>query len=435
MHRVALGRSRRAAGAAGLAVSLLLLAAAGPIAAQDPGTAVEEVAEPRLLEHAPMVFLDCQRCFESHIRQEMDFVNYVREASAAQVHIIVTTQSTGGGTLYTMNFIGRGEFAGMDQTLTYTRTSVATDAEFRDGLTGMLKVGMVPYVAQTQLASRLRVNLSQAQGQRRAQVMDDAWRNWTFEVYGGGNFNTESSQDSWNARYGFYANRVTEQWKIRMRPYFNHNSRTIRRQDREDIMLRQKRHGFESYVIRSLGGHMGAGVFAEYITHDMDNIRHGGTLTPAVEYSLYPYAEANRRSITFTYRLGYEMVDYIEETIYEKTEESLANHSLNASVQFRQQWGSISSGLTGFSYLHDSQFHRLALNGNVSFRLGGGVSLNIGGNYQRINDQLNLPRRGASLEDILLQRQRLATSYRGSGSIGLSYTFGSMFSNVVNPRL
>jgi hypothetical protein len=104
-------------------------------------------------------------------------------------------------------------------------------------------------------------------------------------------------------------------------------------------------------------------------------------------------------------------------------------------VQFRQPWGSISTGVTGFSYLHDSQFHRIMVNSNVSFRLGGGVSLNIGGNYQRINDQLNLPRGEASLEDVLLQRRRLATAYRGSGSIGLSYTFGSMFSNVVNPRL
>lgn len=383
-----------------------------------------------------MVYLDCNRCFESHLRQEVDFVNYVREAAAAQVHVLITTQGTGGGgTLYTLAFIGRNQFTGQDQTLLFNRPQNSTDRATQDGLASILKVGLVPYVAQTQLAPRLRVSLAQESGAPRAQVMDDAWRNWTFEVYGGGNFNTESSQDSWNARYGFYANRVTEQWKVRLRPYFNHNSRTIRRADQDDILVRQKRHGFESYLIRSLGGHMGAGIFAEYITNDIDNLRHGVTLTPAVEYSLYPYAEANRRSVTLTYRMGYEMVDYIEETIYEKMQESLANHSLNASLQFRQTWGSISSGITGFSYLHNSDFHRIAVNGNVSFRLGGGVSLNVGGNYQRINDQLNLPRRGASLEDILLQRQRLATAYRGSGNIGLSYTFGSMFSNVVNPRL
>ena len=180
---------------------------------------------------------------------------------------------------------------------------------------------------------------------------------------------------------------------------------------------------------------MGVGVSADYLTSDLDNMHHSVKLAPAVEYSLFPYEEATRRAITFTYRLGYELNDYYEETIYEKTKEGLANHSLNASVQFRQPWGSISTGVTGSSYLHDSRFHRIMVNSNLSFRLGGGVSLNIGGNYQRINDQLNLPRGEASLEDILLERRRLATAYRASGNIGLSYTFGSMFSNVVNPRL
>jgi hypothetical protein len=41
---------------------------------------------------------------------------------------------------------------------------------------------------------------------------------------------------------------------------------------------------------------------------------------------------------------------------------------------------------------------------------------------------------GASLEDVLLMRKQLATSYEYYFSIGLSYTFGSIYSNVVNPR-
>ena len=39
------------------------------------------------------------------------------------------------------------------------------------------------------------------------------------------------------------------------------------------------------------------------------------------------------------------------------------------------------------------------------------------------------------LKDILLQRRQLATTYRSSLNSGLSCTFGSIFSNVVNPRL
>ncbi len=107
---------------------------------------------------------------------------------------------------------------------------------------------------------------------------------------------------------------------------------------------------------------------------------------------------------------------------------------MEASVQFRQPWGSVSSRLRGSQYLHDTSLYRMTFNGNVSLRLGRGISLNLGGSYQRINDQLSLPRGDASLEDILLERRRLATAYRGSANMGLSYTFGSIFTNVVNPR-
>jgi hypothetical protein len=363
------------------------------------------------------------------------FVNFVREASDAQLHVLITDQPTGGGgRLYTLAFIGRRSLAGVDQTLTYASLPSQSAAQVRDGLTGMLKLGLVPYVSGTRVAERLDVRFRPG-GPAAEQRVEDRWNSWTFEVYGGGNFNTESTQDAWNARYGFYANRVTANSKVRLRPYFNNNARTIRRENADDIHLSQRRHGFESYYIRSLGPHFGAGVFADYTTSTLDNLRHGVTLTPALEYSLYPYGEATRRAVTLTYRVGYELADYFEETIFERTEEALLNNSLRASVQVQQPWGSISSALTGFTYLHDLSYHRITLGGNVAFRLGGGVSLNVGGSYQRINDQLSLPRGEASFEDILLQRRRLATAYRGSGSIGLSYTFGSIFSDVVNPRL
>ena len=388
-----------------------------------------------LHEAAPRVYLDCRRCDFAHIRQEIPFVDYVREPEAADLHVLVTDERTGaGGRRYNLDFLGRGGFRGVENRLTYTSAPTATRAEERDGITEMLKLGLVPYVARTALAPGLRLSWEAPETEEVRRPAEDPWRNWTFEVYGGGNFSTESNRGAWNARYGFYANRVTEDWKIRVRPYFNHNHRFVRHDD-EDIRLQQRRHGVQSYVIRSLGAHFGAGIFGDYITTTIDNLNHGLNITPAVEYSFFPYEEASRRQITLTYRLGYEFADYIEETIYEQTEETLLTHALTGAVEMQQPWGSISSSLTGSHYFHDVDNHRITFDGNVSYRLGGGVSLNVGGTYQRINDQLSLPRGDASLEDVLLERRRLATTFRGTGRIGLSYTFGSIFTNVVNPRL
>jgi hypothetical protein len=417
------------------------LVIAGVAAALAPGTRAQaqaspcpEPPEPSVERaEAPFVFVECRRCSSAQIRQEIDFVNHVREPDQAQVHVLVTDQPTGaGGRRFTIAFIGRGEFQGVDNTLTYVSPQSNSYAEEQDGLAAILRLGLVPYAARTALAAQLSVHFD---GDAVAAVpAHDPWANWTFEVYGGGNANTETTQTAWNARYGFYANRVTEEWKIRVRPYFNHNVRSIRREGEDEIRTDQRRHGLETFIIRSVGPHLGIGFFADYATTTIDNIRHGVTITPAIEYSLFPYADATRRQITLTYRLGYEIADYFEETIFEKLDDRLLNQSLNAAVQFRQPWGAISSGLTGLRYFHDGDHHRLTADGNVSFRLGHGISLNVGGSYQRINDQLSLPRRDASLEDILLERTRLATAYRGSASVGLSYTFGSIFANVVNPR-
>ena len=60
--------------------------------------------------------------------------------------------------------------------------------------------------------------------------------------------------------------------------------------------------------------------------------------------------------------------------------------------------------------------------------------MNFWGRYSAIHDQLNLNKSGASDEDILLQRRALESQYSYSMSVGLSYSFGSIYNNVVNPR-
>ena len=54
--------------------------------------------------------------------------------------------------------------------------------------------------------------------------------------------------------------------------------------------------------------------------------------------------------------------------------------------------------------------------------------------YERVRDQLSLSAAGIDPSDILLRLRELKTSYRYDISGGLSYTFGSIYDNVVNPR-
>ena len=52
-----------------------------------------------------------------------------------------------------------------------------------------------------------------------------------------------------------------------------------------------------------------------------------------------------------------------------------------------------------------------------------------------MNDQLYLPRGDASDDEVLTRQRALATAFRLSGAVGLSFTFGSIYNSIVNPRL
>src|SRR5262245_57290182 len=67
------------------------------IAALFPAWAVASAQEQQAAADAPRVFLDCHFCDTNFIRTEMNWVNWVRDAADAQIHVLVTRQSTGGG--------------------------------------------------------------------------------------------------------------------------------------------------------------------------------------------------------------------------------------------------------------------------------------------------------------------------------------------------
>lgn len=51
-----------------------------------------------------------------------------------------------------------------------------------------------------------------------------------------------------------------------------------------------------------------------------------------------------------------------------------------------------------------------------------------------VRDQLYLPASGATPEEILARQRVLATDYSYFANFGLSFRFGSVYNNIVNPR-
>jgi hypothetical protein len=125
---------------------------------------------------------------------------------------------------------------------------------------------------------------------------------------------------------------------------------------------------------------------------------------------------------------------YREETIYSLMEETRGTHSLSISYSTRQPWGQVSSSLSGRQYLHDTGLFNASLTTSASVNIIRGLSLSVTGQYSMVRDQLNLPKRNLSPEEILLRQRAVATNYRYLMSTSLSYRFGSSVLSVVNPR-
>ena len=379
-----------------------------------------------------MVFLDFP-FHQQYVRETITYVNFVRDRELSQIHIMISRHGSGSaGENYVISFIGRGRYEGMNNVITYWAPGNNTADETRRGLVNMINMGLVPYLAGTDMVNNVSLSITGGREIERVQV-EDPWNNWVFEIYGGANFNKETSQSRFDSRWGFSADKISEEWKIRIRPYFNLNERNFKTDD-GIITSRSRRHGFQGNLIKSIDQHWSAGLFLRMRSSTFHNIQFNTTVTPGIEYSFYPYSDATRRAITLAYRLGAGQHYYIEETIFQKEEEFLAHHSLNLSARFQQPWGSFRASVTGSHHFHDFTSNRATFFARLDLRVIKGLSLNLSGNFDYINDLVALPAGDLSLEEILLQQRRQATNYQLFGSIGLAYSFGSQFTNVVNTR-
>jgi hypothetical protein len=116
------------------------------------------------------------------------------------------------------------------------------------------------------------------------------------------------------------------------------------------------------------------------------------------------------------------------------TSENLFEQHLQFAYRIQDKWGSANISLETSVFMHDLSKNLIELDGYVRIRVIKGLSLQISGSVGRIHNQIGLAKGTLDPAEILLRLQELATDYRIDGSLGIVYTFGSIYNNVVNPR-
>ena len=385
-------------------------------------------------DEALRVFLDCTRCDDDYLRQEITWLNHVVDREDAQVHVLVTTQSTGGGTEFTFAFIGREIFAGRDDEIRYVSSETDTEDEQRQGIARTLQLGLLRYVAGTPLANQVDIFHDPTRQLGATQPEDDPWGFWVFNSTLSADFDSEALQSGRFFFGSFTANRTTEAWDISVGVNAFYNEDEFDLGDSDTFRSTTETFDLTGQVVGSLTDHWSWAVDGSVTTSTFLNQARTVRVAPAIEYNVFPYDESTRRQLTFSYAIGMSRFGYEVVTIFDETEETRVDGTLTVSLDLNQPWGRSGVALEVAQFLDDPGQNHVVGFGDLEFRVFRGLSLSILGSASRIRDQIFLPASGQTPEEILVRRRQQETDFQLSLSVGVTITFGSIYNTVVNSR-
>ncbi|MCX7973865.1 MAG: hypothetical protein N3B16_05125 [Candidatus Aminicenantes bacterium] len=363
-------------------------------------------------------------------QKEIPFVTLVPFQQEAQVVISFEVNRQAEKVVFHLRLKGQKELAGeIDELKTELPLSASREDIYRE-LLGIIKPALMRFVGQSSIFRRVQIKFME---EVKPTSVVDPWNFWVFNLNLNSFLNGEKAYDSKSFYGSFSASRITPDWKIRL-SLSGSWSESEFRYGEQIIKSTSEGGNFQTLVVRSLNDHWSIGAFFSAVSSTYENVKLSLAPAPAIEYNIFPYSESTRRQLRFLYRLSFTSVNYREETIYLKTTENLWRQFLTVVLELKRNWGTVSFSVEGSNYFHNWHQNRMRLSSELSLRLFKGLSCSLNGAYSRIRDQISLPRRGATLEEVLLRRRQLETSYNYYFSIGLNYSFGSLLSKIVNPR-
>ena len=386
---------------------------------------------------SPRVFLDCKtHCYFEHVRTELNYMSFVRDRQEADVYLLLTSLRTGsGGREYTLMISGRRQYEGILDTLTFYTDANVTDSERQDLIVHNIEKSLIPVLLKSDLKDYITVDRSRVPRVGSISTpIRDPWNSWLFELGGNFWFSKDETSDEIAMSGRLNISRVTDDQKFDVRGNYNYNQTNFKLDDDSTFVSFRRSSSARALYVHSISDHWSIGGWASIWSNTFSNYDLGVSLRPAVEWNLFPYAEATRRQFTFQYTIGPSFNDYVDTTIFDKTSEWLFSHSLEVDYVRLEEWGTIRISLDYSNYLHDWSLLSLSLRPRVSWNITKGLNLNLSAGMSLYRNQRNIVKSGVTTEEQLLRIKQLGSDYAFHFSAGVSYRFGSTYNNVVNTR-
>lgn len=375
----------------------------------------------------------------SEMKEKLTFVQYVRDRSESDVHIMTHSESTNRGRRIHLQFLGQNQYAAINDTFQIDVESWKSSTQVYNTIEEHIRAGLVRYLAYSKNLSQVMISQPEATTETdtatvAAPPKEDAWDHWIMSFYLSGWLNGESTYDNLNLNSTVSASRVTKASKLSFSFSNSYNENNYEFSDGSTYKSLSRSNTIGASTVRSIAERWSLGVFGKAETSTYYNYKQRFILGPGIEYAFFPHEESSYRHLMLQYRVNGHLVKYNEETLYDKTEEKLFDQSLKLAFLIRKDWGSIEFDVTGKTFLHDLSKTNANFYSALSLNLVPGLSLDIYGNLNYANDQLYLPKLGATEEETLLRLEQLKTNYTYWANIGFSYSFGSSDASVVNSR-
>jgi len=406
-------------------VSFLLALAASPQAhAQSPAS---QATGPRVTVH-----VTCAPCDVPSLRGALTFVEFLDTPDGADVLVVITSRDVDQTREWRVAITGRGRFASRDRAILVPVATDAPLADVRTQLTRVMRLGLTEFAADGEAGAKADVTYARQTGTTLSP--HDPWNYWVFRLgahtYGNGEEQTFEGYYEVSAS----ANRTTEDWKVRLSGNRGLSRSSFRIDETETIKTRLSDFSTDVLIVRSLGARLSGGLAGSMNGSTYSNTERAMRLTPAIEFDFFPYSESTKRSLTVQYDIGVAHYNYFEPTIFDRLEETVAQHGVGMSLGLDQPWGAVGSEFIFTQQLSAPERTRMSFSGNFNVRLFKSLSFNGSGGYSRIRDQFTLEKGEASPDEVLLRQRQLETGYRYSMSFGISYSFGALSNATVNPR-
>ncbi len=378
------------------------------------------------------VFFKADSDIINFFKFNFNLINYSIDPENADINILFLSHSAAnGGETYLVIFTGRKSFEGINDSLKISFQKTDSKETKYEGLLKILKVGLVRYFSYTDLLNDIEIIYPSGAAKNEAEV--DNWDFWFFNVSASGSMEAEESKKSFQAEGEINAKRETYESKTNLSFSYNNELQKFSVEEAETKSIKTKNE-FKGLYVKSLGSHLSAGIYSGFSSNSFKNLGLKASAGPAVEYNYFPYSYSLSKELSLKYQLEYEYQSYLEKTILKKTKENLIGQSLRIKYELKDIWGSVSISLNGSNYLNDFSISRLEFESDIAIRIFEGFSVDANIQANLIHDQIYLPLKNASEEEILLNQIKLASQYEFSINFGVSYSFGSIYNNIINTR-